>query len=243
MAQVIMIASGKGGTGKSTFATYIATELALLHKKVLLTELDIGLRSIDVISGTAHLAVYDIADVLNKKCTAQKAMVKSPYSDNLYIIPAPYKNNEVDFTGLKAIIDDLYSDFDYIIIDTAAGLGGAFNAAARVGNMGIIVATADTVSVRDARIVSEELFAKGIKDIRLIINKFSKQTFKYSGFEDLDAVIDQAQAQLLGVIPQSQDLTINAMNGTTLPVSSTEKQIFNAIAQRITGIQRQIIIQ
>ena len=51
MATVIMIASGKGGTGKSTVATYVATELAQKNCRTLLIELDAGLRSIDVISG------------------------------------------------------------------------------------------------------------------------------------------------------------------------------------------------
>ncbi|MEG1862376.1 MAG: P-loop NTPase [Oscillospiraceae bacterium] len=243
MAQVIMIASGKGGTGKSTFATYIATELALLNKKVLLTELDMGLRSIDIISGTSQLSIYDISDVLMEKCTAQKAMITSPYTDKLSIIPAPYTNNEINFDRLKVVVDELYGDFDYIILDTAAGIGKAFRAAAKVSNTGIIVATADAVSVRDARIVSDELFAKGIKDIRLVINKFSKQTFKYSGFNDLDAVIDQTQAQLLGLIPQSQEIMVSAMNGTLLSSSCNEKHIYTAIAERLTGKQRQIILQ
>ena len=59
-----MIASGKGGTGKSTVAAYISLEMALSGRKTLLIELDAGLRSIDVITGVEGKTVYDIGDVL-----------------------------------------------------------------------------------------------------------------------------------------------------------------------------------
>jgi len=238
----MMIASGKGGTGKSTFATYLSTELALKNKKTLLIELDAGLRSIDVISGTDRQAVYDIGDVLGGRCDVYKAMIVSPYSENLHIIAAPYKNLDGDFSGLKPVVDSLYSDFDYIVIDTAAGLGSAFTAACKVAVLGIIVVTPDIISVRDGRVVSDEMYACGITDIRLIINKYSSQTFKFSGFDDMDAIIDQVCARLLGVIPMSRRIAVSAIGGQRLSLGSQEKQIFNAISQRVMGKDVQIII-
>ncbi len=242
MATVLMIASGKGGTGKSTVATYLATELAQNNKKTLLIELDAGLRSIDVISGIEQHAVFDIGDVMRGRCDAFKAMSTSPYTPDLSIIAAPYKNSDTDFSGFKQVTDSLYHDFDYIIIDTAAGLGKAFYAACKSAVMGIIVATPDIISVRDGRLVSDELYNSGIKDIRLIINKFSPQTFRFSGFDDLDDVIDGVCAQLLGVVPMSQQIAVNAINGGQLMQGSQEKMIFGAISQRIMGKDVQIII-
>ena len=242
MATVLMIASGKGGTGKSTVATYLATELALKNNKTLLIELDAGLRSIDVISGIEQTAVFDIGDVLRGRCDAYKAMSASPYTANLSVIAAPYKSSDTDFSNFRQITDSLYNDFDYIIIDTAAGVGRAFYAACKSAVTGIIVATPDIISVRDGRLVSDELFKNGVKDIRLIINKFSPQTFKYSGFDDLDAVIDGVCAQLLGVIPMSKQIAVNAINGSQLMAGSEEKLIFSAISERITGKEIQIII-
>ena len=66
MAQVIMIASGKGGTGKSTVATFLAHELAFKGHKTFLTELDMGLRSIpmsieSMLSNGSHLKLYGIS--------------------------------------------------------------------------------------------------------------------------------------------------------------------------------------
>ena len=242
MATILMIASGKGGTGKSTIATYLATELAQKNKKTLLIELDAGLRSIDVISGIEQHAVYDIGDVLQGRCDAFKAMSTSPHTPNLSIIAAPYKSYDTDFSRFKQVTDSLYHDFGYIIIDTAAGIGNAFYAACKSAVTGIIVATPDIISVRDGRLVSDELYNNGIKDIRLIINKFSDRTFKFSGFEDLDDVIDGVCAQLLGVVPMSQQIAVNAINGGQLMQGSQEKMIFGAISQRIMGKDVQIII-
>ncbi len=242
MAHIIMIASGKGGTGKSTFATYMSTELALKNKKVLLIELDAGLRSIDVISGTGRQAVYDIGDILDGRCSINKAMITSPHTPNLQIIAAPYKNYDTDFKGLKQMTDSVYGDFDYIVIDTAAGLGNAFKAACKVAVMGIVVVTPDIISVRDGRLVSDELYNSGIEDIRLVINKFSYQNFKFSGFKDVDEIIDSACARLLGIIPMSGQIAVSSISGNRLLPRSVEKQIFNAIADRITGKDIQIII-
>lgn len=243
MTQIIMVASGKGGTGKSTVSTFLATELALSGKKTFLTELDTGLRSIDVISGTSDMAVYDIGDVLNGSVAPEKAMITSPHTQNLSIIPAPYKNQNISFDNLKNVINSIYTSFDYIIIDTAAGIGDVFYKAMSVSTSVVIVATADMVSVRDARVVSDEAFENGIRDIRLILNKFDKSTFTYSGFSDGDEIIDTCCAQLLGVIPQSQEISVRAIRGELLSQDSVEKKIFTAIKDRLQGKQNPILIK
>ena len=55
-----MICSGKGGTGKSTVSVLLGAGLARLGRKVLLVELDSGLRSVDIIAGVYGRTVYDI---------------------------------------------------------------------------------------------------------------------------------------------------------------------------------------
>ena len=108
--------------------------------------------------------------------------------------------------------------------------------------MGIIVITPDIISVRDGRIVSDEMYDSGVKDIRLVINKYVRQTFRHSGFADMDEIIDRTCARLLGVIPMSSQIAVNAIKGELLSMSSQEKQIFTAVAQRVMGKDIQIII-
>lgn len=243
MAQVIMVASGKGGTGKSTVATFLAHEMAFKGYKTFLTELDMGLRSIDVISGISEMAVYDIGDVLQGSCSVHKATVTSPYTDKLHIMPAPGKKSGVRFENLKKITDAIYNDYDFIIIDTAAGMGEAFAAALPVSGMAVIVATPDEISVRDARIVSDEIYSSGLKDIRLIINKYDKNTFRHTGFEDADQIIDACYAQLLGVIPYDVSVQLASMAGKPLQNDSFVKKIFESICERINGKHSQMNIK
>ncbi|MBR2027954.1 MAG: P-loop NTPase [Oscillospiraceae bacterium] len=243
MARVIMVASGKGGTGKSTVATFLSHELALKGYRTFLTELDMGFRSIDVISGISEMAVYDIGDVLDGSCTADKAIVTSPRTDKLHIMAAPGRKNGVSLHNLKAFTDSIYNDYDYIILDTAAGTGEAFNAALAVSNMAVVVATPDAISVRDARIVSDEIYYNGIRDVRLIINKYNKETFRHSGFEDGDSIIDACCAQLLGVVPADEQLHLSAMTGRPLAAGSVSQKVFSSMVERLNGSHVQIIVK
>ena len=243
MARVIMIASGKGGTGKSTVATFLSHELSFKGYKTFLTELDAGFRSIDVISGISENTVYDIGDVLEGSCSAEKAVVVSPHTDKLHIMAAPGRKNGIKLQNLKAFVDSIYDKYDYIVIDTAAGIGDVFTAALAVANMAIVVATPDAVSVRDARIVSDEIYYNGTKDIRLIINKYSRETFRHSGFEDGDSIIDACCAQLLGVVPYDEQMHLSAMTGKPLAGGSITKRVFTSMVERLNGSHVQIIVK
>ncbi len=243
MAEVIMIASGKGGTGKSTFSVFFANELALLKKRVLLVELDVGLRSLDVIAGITEKAIYDIGDILLDRADIDKVLVKSNVSENLDFICAPYKEEKLPFKNIKNLVDNIYKKYDYIIFDTAAGVGEAFLAARSVSETMIIVATADLVSVRDAKLVSDAAYDYGITNIRLVINKFSKSLFLKTDFTDLDAVIDEISAQLLGVIPYSNSVISSSQLGKQLTSDSIVKKVYNAIANRFIGNYTQMQIK
>ena len=76
-AQIIMVASGKGGTGKSTVSVLLGSRLAAAGKKVLLIELDSGLRSVDIIAGAAGRTVYDISDVRCGRCDCARPLWKA----------------------------------------------------------------------------------------------------------------------------------------------------------------------
>lgn len=64
-------------------------------RRVLLVELDSGLRSVDYIAGVYGKTVYDVEDVLNGRCEAGKAVVESPVYRNLYVISAPYSGGHI----------------------------------------------------------------------------------------------------------------------------------------------------
>ena len=103
-AQTIMICSGKGGTGKSTVSVLLGAQLGAWSRRVLLIELDSGLRSVDMIAGVYGKTVYDIEDVLCGRCDGSKAIVPSPLYPGLSVISAPYEGGEVRAAPLAGLI-------------------------------------------------------------------------------------------------------------------------------------------
>ncbi len=233
-ARVMMVTSGKGGTGKSTTSVHVGAQLAALGKKVLLVELDSGLRSIDVIAGISGETVFDVSDILSGRCTPEKAVVNSALYPGLSIISAPYTGGHIETENLKTMVDAMVDVFDEIILDTAAGIGKPFEAAKAVADLALIVVTPDRVSIRDGRIVAEELDA-GKVPYQLVINRVSPKIVKKTGLQDLDECIDTIGAQLLGVIPEEQNVYICGALGQPLPYNSLAKRIYGNIARRLLG--------
>ena len=148
-AQCVMICSGKGGTGKSTVSVLLGAGLARLGRKVLLVELDSGLRSVDIIAGVYGRTVYDIEDVLCGRCEPAMAIVPSPLYAGLSVISATYEGGEVAAVPLGRLLQAVRPYFDFILLDTAAGMGAPFTAAATVADRAQLVLTPDPVALRD----------------------------------------------------------------------------------------------
>ena len=140
-AQCIMLCSGKGGTGKSTVSVLLGAALARLGRKVLLVELDSGLRSVDIIAGVYGRTVYDIEDVLCGRCEAGKAIVPSPLYPGLSVISAPYEGGDVEAAPLGRLLMAVRPYFDFVLLDTAAGMGSPFTAAVSVADKALLVLT------------------------------------------------------------------------------------------------------
>lgn len=241
-ATITMITSGKGGTGKSTVAVHLSGQLARLGKKTLLVELDSGLRSVDIISGVYGRTVYDIEDVLSGACEGGKAVVKSPFSDNLSVISAPVSGGAVDVRSLQLFCQRMQPYFEEIVIDTAAGLEAPFRAAAAVCHRAVLVITPDPVAVRDGRVVSDLLYDCGITQPRMVINRLVPERLRRMGIPDLDWCIDQTAARLLGVVPESETIALCAAAGDPLPESCRETEIFRRMARRLNGDECPLVL-
>ena len=76
MSEVIVITSGKGGVGKTTTTANVGTGLAMLDKKVIMIDTDIGLRNLDVVMGLENRIVYNLVDVVEGKCRIRQALIK-----------------------------------------------------------------------------------------------------------------------------------------------------------------------
>lgn len=233
MANILVVTSGKGGTGKTTVSYLLAQALCRRQKNVLLLELDSGLRGLDLIMGVSDKIVYDLSDVLSGRCKPVKAItICNVPQGNLHLIPAPVDRHFLpDRASLTALLKGLAGCYDYLILDTSAGLGRGFDVACSVCNSALIVCTADPVSVRDAAKAAQILQEK---KPRLVINKFFRHILS-KDMPDLDAVIDRVGAQLIAVIPE--DLSVGQLlaKGEPLPQSSLAWREADDLARRLLG--------
>ncbi len=233
-AEVIMVASGKGGTGKSTVAVHVGARLAARGHRVLLVELDSGLRSVDYIAGVSGKTVYDIGDILSGRCEPAKAIVESGLYPGLFVVCAPYEGGDIRPEALASFIGSARMVFSHIILDTAAGMGVPFAAARAVADRALLVVTPDPVALRDGRIVCDALNTGGCGEVRLVINKVPR-TLAGTGLQDLDECIDTVGARLIGVVPESAPLAAAGARSAPLDGADRAAQALDAVAARLCG--------
>lgn len=233
-----MVASGKGGVGKSSLTVCIGRELARLGQKVLLVEMEPGLGTLDLMLGLSH-GVCDLSDLLSGGAALQDAALPVEGQSGLQAILAPIDGQfSYEEEAFARLMKELKGQFDQILIETPPGFGSAFSAAMKAADGAILVSTPDRPCLRDVRAVSDRLDQKPDLTQRLVINRLEVKSFlRRRPLMDLDEAIDTAGARLLGVVPQDEDLPYRLSDGVALFPSSRARQACRRIAQRLLGQQ------
>lgn len=232
MAEIILVSSGKGGSGKSSFTAGVSRALAACGKKVLAVDFDIGLRSLDLLLGVSDKVVFDWGDLLLERCTAEQAIV----SGNVDLLAAPLRFNSA-FTAeaVAKMMKSLKPHYDYIMIDSPAGIDRGFELAAAGAERAVVVSTPDSICVRSCGRAFDELDKMGISDIKLIINMFEVKPVCRHKLLNIDQCIDETGVQLLGIVPRDPNLGYCSVTGVTPGEFSPSTLAFSRIAKRITG--------
>lgn len=226
----VVVASAKGGVGKSSFCAGVGKMLASQKRKTLLVDMDTGARSLDILLGVAEKTVYNWGDVLDGNCDVHKAII--PINPFLSLIAAPLGFSE-NYTpsSLKKMISFLEREYEFILLDAPAGTDIGFNLCAGCADGCIIVSTPDPVSIRAASGASALVRKSGINNVRLVINRFNKKS-KFNNC--VDDYIDEVGAQLLGIIPESDEIFAFS-NGCEIPYDCKGNLAFLRISKRMCG--------
>lgn len=239
MGKVVAIASGKGGTGKSTLTAFLGRALAEQGRSVLAVEADFGLRSLDLILGTAEGTLLDCTDVLEERCRISEAAV--PVGNvGLWLLPG---GSNPDFcpdeTRWLRLLELCRRCYDFTLVDLPGGLGGLVRRSCAAADLTLAVVTPDGVAVRDCAQLSRVLLQAGASQQKLIINQVPK---KLTGLPDLDAVIDGTGIGLIGVVPWEEELKTAAAGGAPLATGKAKTAVSN-IAARLCGQTRPLCIR
>ena len=240
MARVIVITSGKGGVGKTTTTSNIGMALARLNYNTLLVDADVGLRNLDLLLGLENRIIYTGLDVLANTCRLEQALITDKRQSNLTFFPLSSNQSKRPITKLQMqeLIRLLEDKYDFILIDSPAGIDEGFQMAIVSAKEAIIVVTPEVPSIRDADKVIGILVAQGIKKISLLINRIRPKMVKTDDMMSIDDVKNILGVPLVGVIPDSEQIIIASNRGEPLVLEeklSLPGLAFENTARRLIG--------
>lgn len=240
MGEVIVITSGKGGVGKTTAAANIGAALAISGKKTVIVDMDLGLRKLDIAIGIADRVVYNVVDVIKKRCSLSDALIKDKRFGELYLLPASQSENKlaIDPDEMKVLCRELSQQFDFVLIDSPAGVERGFENSVAGADTAVITVTADAASLRDADRIADILTDRyRIRNIRVLVNRYRPDLVKTGSMIGIEAIISMLRVGIVGIIPED-DAVIVAVSKNMPVISIPESRAakcFENTAKRIAG--------
>jgi septum site-determining protein MinD len=237
--RIIVITSGKGGVGKTTTTANLAVALANEGHKVVAVDGDVGLRNLDVIMGLENRIVYTLVDVIEGTCRLNQAMIRDKRVSNLYMIPTAQSRTKDSVTSdqMLEICRQLRSEFDFVLIDSPAGIEAGFRNAAIGADEALVVTTPEVSAVRDADRIIGLLESMEKAPISLIVNRIKPEMVKRGEMLAVQDVLDILAVDLIGTIPDDDSVVTSSNRGEPLTFSNGTgaSQAFLDIAKRICG--------
>lgn len=217
MGIVIAITSGKGGTGKTSITGGVAAALARRGRSVLCIDMDIGLRNLDISLGVSDRALMDFTDVAQGRCSLERAAVTHPDLPGLSLLTAPLTlPGDLRARQIFDLMKQARAHYQYVLIDSPAGLGIGFHLSTVYADRAIVVATNDASSLRDAQRTVTEL--GHLEQVHLVMNRIQPKLLRKLK-ATIDDAMDAAGLPLLGVVPEDPRVMLSANLGQPLTPS------------------------
>ena len=201
MGTVIITASGKGGTGKTSFCCGTAVALCALGEKVLLVDADSGLRNLDIVLGMTDQLLFSFSDVIAGRASLKEAAVKHPIVKNLRVLTAPASSKLescVTKEKVAAFLQNCRAHFTYTIVDCPAGLPDTISYFAAGGDRAVIVSTPDYTSLRGAEQAAQIFYREKMDNVRIVVNRVRPGMIEQGDMVNIDRAMDLSGLGLFG---------------------------------------------
>ncbi|MGI6525183.1 MAG: septum site-determining protein MinD [Bdellovibrionota bacterium] len=236
--EVIVVTSGKGGVGKTTTTASLGAALAMKGKRTLVIDADIGLRNLDVILGLENRIVFNLVDVAKEVCKPSQALVKSKKSSNLFLLPASQTDDKgvINEEEIIKVLQQYSREFNFILIDSPAGIEQGFKNACAGANSAIIVTTPEISAIRDADRVIGLLNVRDIQP-ELVINRMDFDLVRKGDMLSVENVQEILGIDVLGVVAKDDNIIVAANNGEPVVYNNKSRAgfAFNRMADRLCG--------
>jgi septum site-determining protein MinD len=241
MARIVTITSGKGGVGKTTTTANLGAALALADQKVVVFDGDIGLRNLDIVMGLESRIVYDAVDVVEGRCKLRQALIRDKRTSNLSLLPTAQARDKsaISPQQMLQICDELATEFEFILIDSPAGIEQGFRNSLAPATEVLIVVNPEVSSVRDADRVIGLIESSNKGPAKLIINRLVPTRVKKQEMLSADDIYEILSTEIIGIVPEDENILSASNKGQ--PVSFNGKtpaaEAYRDIAQRMLGKQ------
>ena len=238
MGKIIAVASGKGGTGKTTTVAAVSSCLAVLGHKTLCIDFDAGLKNLDLALCMNEYTIADYTDVLRGRLDLMDACHEHPMLPNLFFLAAPQTRDPEppNSRDVLNMLDEARNKFDYCFVDSPSGIGEGFRLAHTGADMSVIVTIGELPAMRDAQRAAEIARTMGTGELRLLVNRVLPDNYKKLR-TTIDNVIDAVGAQLLGVVREDLFVVLSLHENTPLVLYNKRLSAYDFFdaARRITG--------
>ena len=238
-ATIITITSGKGGVGKTTATANLGAALASQGDRVVCIDADIGLRNLDVVMGLENRIVYDLVDVVEGRCRLRQAMIRDKRIDDLFLVPAAQTRDKTSVSpqDMVRICNELREEFDWVVIDSPAGIERGFRNAIAPADIIIIITNPEISAVRDADRIIGLIEAEEKEPGRLVVNRVKPEMVKRGDMLGTDDILDVLAIDLIGVVPEDESIIVSTNQGVpaVLDDNSRAGHAFQNIALRLKG--------
>lgn len=241
MARVVVVTSGKGGVGKTTCTASIGMALAVRGQRVLLIDADVGLNNLDVLLGVEDKVIYDMADVIGGRCRINQALICLQSVPNLYVMPSQhaYNSDGINLKDFRTLISKLSDGFDFIFIDSPAGIDKGFHRAVAPSTEALVVATPNVSSLRDADKVLGILASYRLNDINLIVNRMRGDLIMSGEMMSAEEIANLLKITPIGVVPEDDKIHIFSELGRIGQGECMANRSFDCVADNLlTGRRR-----
>jgi septum site-determining protein MinD len=247
MSKVLVVTSGKGGVGKTTTTAALGAALAQRGDKVVVVDFDVGLRNLDLVMGAERRVVFDLINVVQGVAKLPQALIRDKRLENLWLLPASQTRDKDALTeeGVRNVIADLRTRFDWVICDSPAGIERGASMAMRFADEAVIVTNPEVSSVRDSDRIIGMLDSKTVRaekgervEKHVLITRYDASRASRGEMLTIDDILEILATPLLGIIPESQDVLKASNVGTPVTLSNADgapARAYMDAAKRLCG--------
>jgi septum site-determining protein MinD len=245
--KVVVVASGKGGVGKTTSTAALGAALAKMGQKVVVVDFDVGLRNLDLIMGAERRVVYDLTSVLKGEAKLAQALIRDKRLDTLTLLPTSQTRDKDSLTdeGVAHVIRELREKFDWVICDSPAGIEKGATLAMRYADVAVVVVNPEVSSIRDADRVIGMLDSKTERaengrrvEKHLLLTRYDTGRAQRGDILKVHDVLEILSIPLLGIIPESKEVLRTSNVGEPVTLGSPDSapsQAYLEAAERLKG--------